>query len=459
MNCAEPPEHRNLILISVDALRADHLGCYGYTRDTSPFLDALSKDGVLFQEAIVQWPKTQASMASMLTSTYSTPERTLHVLTYGLPDSLTVVSEILRQEGFRTMAVVANYNVGKTFGFDQGFDVFLESWIDEFVRKTGTDEFRNRPGLVKEYTNATIVTNQALKLIEASRREKFFLWLHYMEPHGPYVPPKSYEKFFADWSPGKPVPAVLIPTYQRQFKPDSEELIVDPEYYKAQYDREIRYWDDQLKRLVSYLKRKRLYERTIIVITADHGESLGDHNYFFEHGRLPYQPCSRVPLIIVAPELRRTSNHIVDEPVGLIDMVPTLMDLLDISNVRGLQGTSLLPLLSGKENRTERPIYTIAGDHHPNHRIIRVGDWKLIRAGAEEGLRLMTGREYELYNIKNDPGEMNNLVDEFPDVAQNLRGALENWDPQEPVAPAVTGDRLKHDEFAVEMLKSLGYLD
>jgi arylsulfatase A-like enzyme len=312
---------------------------------------------------------------------------------------------------------------------------------------------------VKEYTNATIVTNQALKLIEASRREKFFLWLHYMEPHGPYVPPKSYEKFFADWSPGKPVPAVLIPTYQRQFKPDSEELIVDPEYYKAQYDREIRYWDDQLKRLVSYLKRKRLYERTIIVITADHGESLGDHNYFFEHGRLPYQPCSRVPLIIVAPELRRTSNHIVDEPVGLIDMVPTLMDLLDISNVRGLQGTSLLPLLSGKENRTERPIYTIAGDHHPNHRIIRVGDWKLIRAGAEEGLRLMTGREYELYNIKNDPGEMNNLVDEFPDVAQNLRGALENWDPQEPVAPAVTGDRLKHDEFAVEMLKSLGYLD
>jgi arylsulfatase len=455
------PSGTNIVLISVDALRADHLGCYGYSRDTSPFLDKLAEEGILFSNAIVQWPKTQPSMASMLTGAYPWQEAIDTTASYGLPRSLTLMSERLKKEDFSTLAVVSNYNLGKNFGFNKGFDVFIESWMDEFTRKKGKQIFRNRPGLVKEFTNATLVTNQALNLLETySSEEKFFMWIHYMDTHGPYIPPKSYQNFFADWTPGEAIPVDDIPQYQRQSKPDSQEIIVDPEYYRAQYDREIRYWDNELKRLISFMKKKGIYNRTIIVITADHGESLGENNYFFEHGKLPYQPCSHVPLIILAPNLRDSSKHIIEEPVGLIDLMPTLLDMLGIAKTADLEGETLLPFLLSGTGPTERAVFTRAGYNSPYLKAIRLGDWKLIHVGSAADRDLMKGQEYELYNISDDPMETKNLADAFPEKVSQLKEAMTRSAARDDddVQSETAQEKLKHDEFSREMLKALGYI-
>jgi arylsulfatase A-like enzyme len=458
--CAKKPldNRQNLVLITVDTLRSDHLGCYGYWRDTSPFLDQLAQEGILFKNAIVQWPKTQPSLASMLTSIYPSDETTIHTSYHGLPESFTLCSEILMNEGFQTLAIVSNYNVGKSFNYDQGFAVFVESWMDEYLRKTGEKTFRNKPGYVKDFTNATIVTDQAIDLLKKhSSKGKFFLWIHYMDPHGPYVPPKKYEEYFSDWTPGGALPVQDIPPYQRQLKSGAEQVITDPEFYKAQYDREIRFWDDELKRLVSYMKKKGLTENSVIALTADHGESLDEHDYFFEHGNQPYEPCYQVPLLIIAPKLKEEAGKTVVQPVPLIDLLPTLLDLLDVSWPPGLQGNTLLPLLS-LEQPEDRVIFGMAGPGIPYQRVLRLGDWKLIQVPSEKDRLSMTGLEYELYNLKDDPGEKTNLVDAFPDKADSLKKMLLNWRPTVGEMPLQAEKPVQHDEFSKEMLESLGYL-
>ena len=447
---------KNVILITVDTLRADHLGCYGYSRDTSPFLDKLAKDGVLFRDAVVQWPKTWPSLASLLTSTYPATNGIYHHPRIMTPSSLVFISEVLKANDYETFAVVSNYNVGKVFGFNQGFDLFVESWMEEFTRQTGRRDFVNSPGAVKQYTNATIVTKQTITAMESrSRKKNFFLWAHYMDPHGPYVPPKSYNEFFTGWKAGDPVPVAKIPPYQRQL--EGHDTIVDPEYYKVQYDREIRYFDDELKTLVAYLHKEGLYDRTIIVITADHGESLGDHGYFFDHGKLPYESGSHVPLLVIAPQLS-SKGRFVETPVGLIDVVPTLCDLLGIPKRKEFEGTSFLPLLTSGKSVEQKPIFTMAGENFPFQRVIRWGPWKLVHVLSEVDRSLMTGQEYELYNLADDPGETQNLIDTFPEQAGRLKSALLSWDKNQEKEKVTQDEKIQHDKFSIDMLKSLGYV-
>jgi len=459
IGCGPEKDNYNVILITVDTLRADHLGCYGYSRDTSPFLDVLAKEGILFQNAITCWPKTQPSMASMLTSTYPSSNTTIQMFIDGLPDDITLVSEIFKKKGYQTLGVTSNPQVGKKSRFDRGFDRFIESWMEGYYQKTGSHDFKSRPGYVKLFTNATIVNDQAIDLLESrSRRRNFFLWLHYMDTHGPYFPPKRYENYFSDWERGTPVALNVIPSYQRRYIPGTKEIERDPEYYKIQYDREIRYWDDELKRLFSHLKKKGTLENTIVVITADHGESLDEHGYYFEHGNLPYQPSSHVPLLIIAPQFGNMAGHIVNEPVSLIDLIPTLFDLIGISQSETFEGRSLMPLIHNEESEHPRRILSMAGESHPWQRIIRVGDWKLIHVRSEKDRHFMTGKDYELYNVSDDPDEHNNLVDSLPQRAELLQNMFPDWFAKDGASKIKAEKKVEHDEFSREMLKSLGYL-
>src|SRR5262245_52642261 len=250
-----PPASRpNLLLVSVDTLRADHLGSYGYRLDTSPTIDALAAAGVRFADATVQWPKTWPSMASMLTGKYPASVGVRYAPRRPLAEEQTTLAEALRGAGYQTAAVVANPNVGQGLQFDQGFDRFVESWLTELRRQTGEHVLKDAPGVVKHFTNATIVSDEAIRLLdELAGRPPFFLWLHYIDPHGPYRPPLEYRRLFFGDHPSKRVPVQDLPPYQVQVDREHGTVSADIGFYIGQYDREIRYLDDQLARVLAKL--------------------------------------------------------------------------------------------------------------------------------------------------------------------------------------------------------------
>jgi arylsulfatase A-like enzyme len=452
-------KHPNVLLITIDTLRADHLGCYGYRLETSPNIDKFAKSGVLFTDCTVQWPKTWPSMASMITGAY--PKTTgMQGKRRFLPTSFNVMSEIFGEAGYITGAVISNFNIGKKFGFEQGFDHFVESWEDKWIEKWGNVPFKFRPGIIKKYTNATVVTNLALSwLKEIKGSSPFFLWLHYMDPHGPYIPPPDYKAFFKDTHGYEPVPLEKIHPYQIQERNDKP--ITDIGFYKAQYDREIRYLDDEIGRLLSELAKLGLETNTLIVFTADHGESLGDHDYYLDHGKLPYQACAHIPLILVQEDVlpsNRTFNH----SVGLIDVSATVLDLSGIKVPVSFEGQSLSGLIVGEEEASVPGYVFMESGYHWSgfQKTVRCGRWKLINFKDGKKPHRKNGPEFELYHIYEDPSELNNIASKHPEIVKTLRRVLEEWYSSGPrfIEEGEEVDLDSLDERSREMLRSLGYI-
>jgi arylsulfatase A-like enzyme len=459
---AKPPRSGppNLIFITVDTLRADHLGSYGYRLDTSPNLDRLAAEGVRFADATVQWPKTWPQMASMLTSMYPSSTGVRLYPRVRLPSNLDTLAEVLKGAGYRTAAVVANANVGKKFAFDQGFDVFVESWAREFKRQTGKDEFQNRPGLVKKYTNGAIVTDQATELIDGdlASHQPFFLWLHYIDPHGPYTPPPEYRDLFRADHPKNEVPLEAIPGYQIQ-RDEQGKAISDIGFYKSQYDASIRYFDDQLQRLLDDLDERGLRDDTMIVLTADHGESLDEDRYLLEHGAAPYQPTASVPLLMVLKG-KIPAAKVVESPVGLIDVVPTLLDVLGVEAPRGFHGKSLRAALDSSQAPASEYVFMESGSGEPTQLSVRHGKWKLARLRAPKDRKTFGRAELELYDLESDPDEERNLIDQQREVAKQLKRELRRWvhtTPRYRREERVEMEQL--DPQTKDMLRGLGYVD
>jgi arylsulfatase A-like enzyme len=446
----------NVLLITVDTLRADRLGSYGYRLPTSPAIDQLAGRGVRFGDCTVQWPKTWPSMASMLTGAY--PKTTgMKYRQRKMHPTLLLISELFQGSGYDTGAVVTNFNVGRTSGFDQGFDTFIESWQDAWAAEQGDTPFRNEPGKVKQYTNAGIVTDQALRWLNGLDRSRpFFLWLHYMDPHGPYLPPDGYGSYFLDEYASEQAPPNRLPGYQLQADPKSGAPITDLAHYNGKYDREIRYLDDQIGRLLHAIDMA----DTLVVLTADHGESLGEHGYYLEHGMFPYQACARVPLIMVQ-EGRIPPGKAVEAPVGLIDVPATILDLAGIAMPATFEGESLARVIDGG-SLAGGPEYVFmeAGYQEQTQLVVRRGEWKLVAIRSPRDRQMMTGGAYELYDVITDPHERDNLVGRHPDVVSDLAKVLEEW--------FVGGARWKQRGEAIdlqslspeerEMLEALGYL-
>jgi arylsulfatase A-like enzyme len=460
--CAKEPEGspaQGVVLITVDTLRADHLGSHGYPVATSPNIDALAKRGVLFRNASVQWPKTWASMASMLTGRY--PKTTgLQLKPRVLPDSLLMLSEVFSAAGYATAAVVANFNVGRSMGFQQGFDHFVESWQELWNKENSGHAYVNEAGRVKGYTNATLVTDQALRWLDKREPSKpFFLWLHYMDPHGPYLPPAKYRDLFAGEHRSRYVAVSNIPTYQRQIAGNT--VIDDFAHYEAQYDREIRYFDDELGRLLTALEVRGLGE-SVIALTADHGESLTEHGYYLEHGFNSYQPTAHVPLMIVQPGVIDGGRRI-ENPVALLDLAPTLTDLVGIEIPSTFEGVSWAPTMRGEVYEPKkRPVYLESGyDLSASQISIREGEWKLIHVRSETERTYLKGAEFELYNLREDPDETFNLVRRNSEIAERLRKRLHHWyfdaNDRDELGDEVDLEAL--DPKSREMLKALGYID
>jgi arylsulfatase A-like enzyme len=305
------------------------------------------------------------------------------------------------------------------------------------------------------------VTDQGVELLEdlsVDPARPFFLWLHYIDPHGPYVPPRRYGSFFSDAYPREAVPLERIPVFQRQRDPKTGAISRDVGFYKAQYDREIRYWDDELKRLLDTVDALGLRERTLIVVTADHGESLGEHDHFFRHGPVPYQTNARVPLVLRLPG-RLPAGRVVGAPVALLDLLPTILELADVPVPPPARGSSLLARIDD-DGEEGPPVFMESGGYEPWQLSVRRGAWKLVHLRAPEDRDWMKRRELELYDIARDPDETNDVAGLHPDVVRDLQLRLDEWLRTTPEYRGSEEKPLESlDPEAQEMLEALGYVD
>ncbi|PYQ65680.1 MAG: hypothetical protein DMF53_04895 [Acidobacteria bacterium] len=441
-----PRPRLNVLLITIDALRADHLGVYGYPRATSPNIDRLAGQGVTFRRAVSQWPLTSPSFAAMMSSTYGHTNGLMRTTAQRMPDRPLMLAELLKAGGYSTWAAVGNVNLARVFNFDQGFDTYRELWRADDELKT-------------ERT-----TDVGLDLLKRASAEKpFFLWLHFFDPHARYVPPKAFDQMFVgdrgfdgSWRVPLHTDGTDLGGISSKVSLGKEDRVA---YYVAQYDAEIRYVDEQVGLLLEALESQGLAGNTLVVLTSDHGESLGDHNYFFEHGRFPYDDCVHVPLIVRVPGAARPAGT-VRSPVQSIDIVPTILDLVGLPPDPQAEGKSLQPLLRGEHPTGDRWDYafTESGFARDYQRSITSERYKLVYVPDAGNRRIMGGRELELYDLAADPHETRNLIDERPEVAALLKRQLWRWMASGgTVAPAPAAMRVEGE--AGEELQSLGYIE
>jgi arylsulfatase A-like enzyme len=230
-------------------------------------------------------------------------------------------------------------------------------------------------------------------------------------------------------------------------------------YYVAQYDAEIRYMDHEVGRLLRGIEAALPRERTAVILTADHGESLGEHAYYFEHGRLPYETCTRVPLVVRAPGGLHAARG-VERPVTLVDLMPTLLGFAGLAIPEEAEGRSLVPLLAGADDPDRSAfVFTQSGYSQAWQRTVRDERWKLVHVRDPADRALMTGAEWELYDLLSDPGETRNLAGEEPEQANRLRAALDAWVAAGPRNAVLGPGAVRLDADTEERLRRLGYVE
>ena len=357
----------NLILITVDTVRASEMGFLGYGKPTTPNLDALAAEGVVFDRAYAMASYTGKALAPMLIGKY--PSETLrdggHFNTY-LPGN-TFLAERLQSAGIFTMGAASHWYFRPRFGVTQGFDLFDLSAVPS-----------EGQGDTDSTTTGKSLTDAAAKLLgENAASRRFALWVHYFDPHSQYVPHEG------------------APDFADPARPPGWKLT-------AAYDGEIWFTDEQIGRLLDYARKQSWWRDTVVVITSDHGEALGEHGINFQHGWEIYEPLMRIPLVFYVPGLE---PHHVPVKRSVIDVVPTLLDLMRVPSPPPgeLSGQSLLPDLLAKRGASfeERDVYLDMPDGPYTH--MRRG----ILHGKTPGTKLihLGGNVYQLYDLASDPGE------------------------------------------------------
>jgi len=403
----------NVVLLSVDTLRADYLGCYGHEFKSSPSIDAFAKEGLLFEDCVCEVPLTNPSFGAMLSSLYprmtGTTKNGLRMAT-----SPRLMPEIFKEAGYQTWCVQSNWTLkGRLSGLNRGFDIYR----DDFNKK--------RWGFIKGERDGENVTDVALEILKARDKSKpFFFWVHYSDPHAPY----GFHKGFN-------------PRGRWPLSDDQHERV------RAKYDSEIAYTDSQIARFL-----KDLPPDTIVVFVADHGESLYEHDYL-GHGRRIYQTMLHIPLIVRAPGVAPGRSK---TTACVLDVAPTLLALAGLHPAKGMLGRNLLA--KDEAAPSTRFVETYGGavpklpgvhallrDKGPQRRGVIHDGWKLIRGGGTE-----------LYYLPDDPKEEKDLSVKRPDMVKELQGLIDKWDAQCPVKRAVAASL---DEEDVQALKSLGYLE
>ncbi len=438
---------RNLLLISLDTLAARHIEAYGYGRRTSPFMSGeLARRGVLFEQGVAASTTTAPSHMTLFTSLPPSVHTVASNLRdSGLPEGVPTLASTLRDAGYATGSINENGALSRRTGFGRGFDFYLE--------RTGAT-FMHPEGFVKE------VFTSGLRFMERHRGERFFLFLHTYEVHDPYTPPPAYARLFEEADdPGHPD---NIEIGARRAK-----------LFPVHYDREIRHVDDALRELFSRMETAGLLENTLVVVTSDHGEAFLEHG-LMGHGSDVYQEAVHIPLFMMGPGVPEGLR--IRAPVGLIDVMPTTLDWLNVSPPADLMGQSFAPLLRGEDSQQRFMNRVLVSEAwHPwggakGKRAdieapviaVRRGEYKLIRTKWSDGPR------YEFYDLSKDPVEAQDRYDPAdPRVAelQRLADAYEEASARIVRArgfPPLIAERATLEDVAPdrrEALKALGYIE
>jgi arylsulfatase A-like enzyme len=442
----------NVILIMIDATQARHLGCYGYKRATSPDIDRIASKSFVFSDAIAAATWTNPSAVSLLSSTDVSFHGVVQV-DVGIPPNLPLLPECLKNNGFLTAAFINQPGLAKPEqGFNRGFTLYNASY--------------GAMGTVKEqHTGDSRLTSDALQWLKENRNKRFFVWLWYISPHGPYSPPPPYDTLFQSdgiYATGKQVP-VSSEDYGFGRIPrihgDASSNSMDVDGYIARYDGEIRFVNDQIRRILDYVGESGLLKKSILIITADHGESLGENEWYFNHG-MAFESIIKVPLIISLPGNSPAKR--IDALVSLLDLAPTMCDILKIQQPSTFEGKSLLPLMKGNVKKIRDYAFGERTMLYQNY--LRTPQYKLTIGPPSQRLRDWLGHEgavTELFDIQSDPGERHNLVNEKPEIAATLRGLLRNHAQAEISKSRSLRIRTKEaaiDENTKMTLRALGYL-
>ncbi len=398
---AELKSGPNVLFLLVDALRPDRLGAYGYNRPTSPAIDRLAGRGTRFESAITASPFTVTSVASIFSGMYPWEHGVSFARGLNLPSELSVISEAFKDAGYRTATFSGTYFRLSLTGFDRAFDIFDESCANEFFRDSaGCLEARIRDWL------------------EQRGQSRFFGYVHFVDPHAPYYPPDIYREQFTS---GLKVSRDEVKLgdagrfgdgrkwYQLPIYPKPREI----EYLSALYDGEVRYVDDMIGRVIETLERSGLLKDTIIVLSADHGEALFEHDRG-EHRGVLYDEVLKVPLIIAGPGIPQ--GVVIRDQVRTIDIMPTLLELSGLQAPERISGVSLTPLLNGESLELPPAMAMRERENKQMFYAVRQYPWKMLTDNQ--------GRPVELYNLENDPLERRNLVQSHLPQALELKSHL-----------------------------------
>jgi len=407
VSSAEPPEAANkpnLLMITLDTVRADYLSCNGSKKAQTPHLDRLARGGVNFTRARTSVPLTLPAHASIMTGNYPPVHGVRDNGSYRLPEEQLTLAEVLHGHGYETAAFIGAFVLDRDFGVAQGFDVFDEGdWgnvnaLENLAAERSADAVRDA---------------FSSWLMDRAGTRPFFAWIHLYDPHAPYVPPEPFRKRYAE----------------------------NP------YAGEIAYTDTVVGKIVEDLESSKLLGSTLIAVVGDHGEALGEHGEQ-THSLLIYNSTIHVPMLLHLPGLV-TSGKTVEHLTRTIDLAPTILDYMGISQSIG-QGTSLRPLVEGK--RPDQEILAYSESLYPS---LNLG-WSELR-GLEAGdYRFILAPSPELYDLTKDPGERESRIESNPTVADRLERSLATL--MESMGPSVGRARQAVDPQTEEMLLSLGYL-
>ncbi len=402
----------NVVFISIDTLRADHLGCYGFHRPTSPHIDRLAQAGVVFQDFIAPHIPTHPGYTTM----FSGKDVFSHqIVTQGgkleLEGGIKQLPEILQERGYFTAAAD---NLGRWFR--RGYEVY--------------EGYQWSHDTAGAWRKAEAVNETAFRMLDAceAQGKPWFCYLHYWDPHTPYLPPAPFSHMFYHEDPTderftsaiemmEHYPAFMY--YFREWMPGTR----DVEFPKAQYDAEIAYCDACLARLFDRLQAMPGSEDTLVLITSDHGEELEEHQMWFDHHGL-YETNLRVPLILMHPQ-RLPAGLKLGGLTTHLDIAPTVLEMLglaDAAEENGMQGRSLLPLVDARNNAGTTDAVYITENAWMKKRGFRTGKYKFIQSLYDE---LHKRPPYELYDLTVDPGEQDNLADAWPEVLADFKTRLD----------------------------------
>lgn len=397
----------NIVLITLDTLRSDRVGCYGYAGVETPALDALAADGVRFADAVTVAPLTLPAHTSILTGSYPPVHGVRNNGTYRLLGEHETLAERLQAEGYATAAFIAAFVLDRRYGLDQGFD-FYDDQITGSQRAHGTQPLNpQRPG--------NVVTDAAIRWLHEHRQTrpgaKFFVWLHLFDPHTPYSPPEPFRS----------------------------------QYAASPYDGEVAFTDQQVGRFVEWLRESQLLDRTLLVVAGDHGEMLGDHGES-THGLLIYGSAMKVPLILHCPGLIPAGRVVDDRVVSVVDIKPTILELLGL-DAHGCDGVTLFRTAP----EPDRAVYQESLAPQLNH------GWSPLYGLRRHDDKYIEAPAPEYYDLRSDPGEQQNLWPRQLAASRELAAQLGQFrtdlSAAEKVEAAVTPD-----SDALRKLAALGYV-